>query len=136
MSREGTSRLIISLWPGALVMANALLKDVFSNIVGNAIKHSKDTLTINIVVSKTMENGREYCRVDIEDNGPGISDELKKKLFIEPRKDRIKAERRGLGLQLVNTLVQIFEGKVWVEDRVPQDPAKGARFVVMLPTIE
>jgi PAS domain S-box-containing protein len=121
---------------GCMVMANALLKDLFSNIVGNAVKHSKGPLIINITVSKTVENGREYCRVDIEDNGPGISDELKKKLFKEPRKDKVKAERRGLGLQLVNVLVQIFEGKVWAEDRVPQDHTKGVRFVVMLPIVE
>jgi len=120
---------------GCMVMANALLKDLFSNIVGNAVKHSKGSLTINITVSKTVENGREYCRVDIEDNGPGISDELKKKLFREPRKDKVKAERRGLGLQLVNALVQIFEGKVWVEDRVPGDHTKGSRFIVYLPVL-
>ena len=121
---------------GYMVIANALLKDVFANIVGNAVKHSKGSLTINIVVSKTEENGRKYFRVDIEDNGPGISDELKKKLFMEGKMDQFKAERRGLGLQLVNVLVHIFMGKVWVEDRVPGDHSKGSRFVVMLPEAE
>lgn len=121
---------------GCVVLANALLKDVFSNIVGNAIKHSNGSLTINIVVSKTEENGREYFRVDVEDNGPGISDELKKKLFREIVKDRVKAERRGLGLQLVNVLVHIYGGRVWVEDRVPGDHTKGSRFVVVLPAVE
>lgn len=118
---------------GYIVIANALLKDVFSSIVGNAIKHSKGPLTINIAVSKTEENSRKYFRVDIEDNGPGISDELKKKLFMEGKMDKFKAERRGLGLQLVNVLVHIFMGKVWVEDRAPGDHSKGSRFVVMLP---
>lgn len=44
-----------------------------------------------------------------------------------------KALRRGIGLQLVKTLVQELKGKVWVEDRVKGDYKKGARFVVMLP---
>ncbi len=121
---------------GYMIIANALLKDVFSNIVGNAIKHSKGPLTINIVVSKTEENSRKYFRVDIEDNGPGISDELKKKLFMDGKMNKFKAERRGLGLQLVNMLVHIFMGKVWVEDRVQGDHSKGSRFVVMLPEAE
>jgi PAS domain S-box-containing protein len=121
---------------GYMVMANALLKDVFSNIVENAIKHSKGSLTINIGVSQVKENGRQYNRVDIEDNGPGITDDLKKKLFIEPDKYKIKAERRGFGLQLVSTLVQMFKGRVWIEDRVPGDHTKGARLVVILPVAE
>ncbi len=121
---------------GYMVIANALLKDVFYNIVGNAIKHSKGPLTINIEALKTEENGLKYVRFDIEDNGPGISDELKKKLFREGKMDKFKAERRGLGLQLVNVLVHIFMGKVWVEDRVPGDHTKGSRFVVMLPEAE
>ena len=118
---------------GYMVFANELLKDVFSNIVGNSIKHSTGPLTINVVVSRIEENSRKYYRVDIEDNGPGISDGLKKKLFMEIRKDTIKAQRRGLGLQLVNLLVHIFEGKVWAEDRVRGDHTKGSRFIVMLP---
>lgn len=121
---------------GYMVMANALLKDVFSNIVGNAVKHSKGPLTINIMASKAEDNGRKYYRVDVEDNGPGISDELKKKLFADGARDRTRAERRGLGLQLVSALVHIANGKVWAEDRVPGDHTQGSRFVVMLPALE
>jgi len=119
-----------------MVMANSLLKDVFSNIVENSIKHSKGPLTISIEVLKVEKNGRQYYRVDIEDNGPGITDELKKKLFIEVDKYKIKAERRGFGLQLVSALVQMFKGRVWVEDRIPGDHTKGARFVVILPAVK
>ena len=121
---------------GYMVMANSLLKDVFSNIVENSIKHSKGPLTISIEVLKVEKNGRQYYRVDIEDNGPGITDELKKKLFIEVDKYKIKAERRGFGLQLVSALVQMFKGRVWVEDRIPGDHTKGARFVVILPAVK
>jgi signal transduction histidine kinase len=47
-----------------------------------------------------------------------------------------KAKGIGLGLYLVKSLVESYDGQVWVEDRVPGDHTKGARFVVMLPTIE
>jgi hypothetical protein len=32
--------------------------------------------------------------------------------------------------------VHDFNGKIWVEDRVPGDHTKGAKFVVMLPAVE
>jgi signal transduction histidine kinase len=41
----------------------------------------------------------------------------------------------GLGLYLVKSLVDDFHGTVRVEDRVPGDHSKGARFVVLLPAV-
>ncbi len=120
---------------GCTVMANELLRDVFSNLVGNAIKHSKGPLEINIMLSKIIENGREYCRVCIEDNGPGIPDDIKSKLFTRFQRGDTKATGKGLGLYLVKTLVEDFHGKVWVEDRVSGDYGRGSRFVILLPAL-
>ncbi len=43
---------------------------------------------------------------------------------------------KGLGLYLVKTLVECFHGRIFVEDRIAGDPTKGARFVVVLPSVE
>ncbi len=118
------------------LIANELLPDIFSNLVGNAIKHTTGPLSINIELSKVSLNGDQYYRVSVEDNGPGVPDGLKNKLFSEMKKDEHKALRRGIGLQLVKTLVQELNGKVWVEDRVKDDYSKGAKFIVMLPVAE
>ncbi|OPY28621.1 MAG: sensory histidine kinase AtoS [Methanocella sp. PtaU1.Bin125] len=115
------------------VLANELLRDVFANIVGNAIKHSRGAIAISISLSVEPRQGVHYCRVDVEDNGPGISDERKKAIFERAGMDRTKLTGKGLGLYLVKTLVEDFHGRVWVEDRVPGDYRKGARFVVLLP---
>jgi signal transduction histidine kinase len=81
------------------------------------------------------ERGINFCKVAVEDNGPGIHDDLKALIF--DRSHTVKKLRgKGLGLYIVNTLVGDFHGKVWVEDRVPGDHTKGARFVVMLPAVE
>jgi PAS domain S-box-containing protein len=114
------------------VMANELLADVLSNITGNAIKHSQGPLAIDIAVKKVREEGNEYCLVSVEDNGPGIPDSLKEKLFTRFQRGATKASGRGLGLYLVKTLVDDYQGKVWVEDRVPGDYRQGTRFVVRL----
>jgi PAS domain S-box-containing protein len=120
---------------GCYVMADELLKDVFSNIIGNAIKHSTGPVTIDIELKTTFEDNKAYYRVDISDNGPGIPDELKRRLFGRAERGATKATGRGLGLYLVKSLVDDFHGKVWVEDRVPGDHTKGARFIVLLPAL-
>lgn len=115
------------------VLANELLGDVFGNLLGNAIKHSNGPVTIDVTVRKTSEGGREYCRVLVEDNGPGISDKVKGKLFDRLSLDTTRARGSGFGLCLTKILVEDFGGSFGVEDRVPGDHAKGARFAVLLP---
>ena len=118
------------------VLANELLKDVFSNIVGNAIKHSHGDIEIGISLQATEEQGTPFCRATVEDTGPGIPDELKRRIFERAGKEMAKLTGKGLGLYLVKTLVDDYHGRVWVEDRVPGDHANGSRFVVLLPATQ
>jgi signal transduction histidine kinase len=110
------------------------LVDVFSNIVENAIKHSIGPVTIDIRPGKMIRDGRNYCLINVEDNGPGIPDELKERLFTRFQRGITRAGGKGLGLYLVKSLVESFGGRVWAEDRVTGDSGKGSRFVVMLPS--
>jgi signal transduction histidine kinase len=119
--------------PGQFVLADELLRDVFENIIGNAIKHSTGPLIMDIDVHKVKANGHEFYRVAIEDNGPGIDDDLKNELFKIDKKGTIKKMGHGIGLFLVHTLVKSYHGTISVEDRVPGDFKKGVRFIVMLP---
>jgi signal transduction histidine kinase len=118
------------------VRANELLHDVFANLVSNAIKHTGDKTDINIDLDIVNDNTGKYCRVSVEDNGPGIPDNFKDVIFNRLLKGTNKAKGMGLGLYLVKSLVDSYGGRVWVEDRVSGDHTKGARFVVMLPAIE
>ncbi|BAI61930.1 putative histidine kinase [Methanocella paludicola SANAE] len=121
---------------GYMVKANELLYDLFSNLVENAIKHAKAHPMIDINVEPARENGRVYYRVTIDDQGPGIPDELKSVIFERKLTGDIKSKGSGIGLYMVKTLADIYNGRVWVEDRVPGDRTKGARFVAMLPAVE
>jgi len=116
-------------------MASSLVRDAFSNIVSNAIKHSTGAVHIWIHVDRLPGRGQggEQVRVAIEDDGPGIPDERKEKVFDRSLMGLTKPVSRGLGLYLVKRLVEDHKGTVWVEDRVPGDHTKGARFVVLLP---
>ena len=115
------------------VVANELLHDVFANLVINAIKHTGACADIFIYLERVEENGQSYCRVSVEDNGPGIPDDNKGTIFNRALMSTSKAKGMGLGLYLVKSLVDGYNGRVWVEDRVQGDYTKGARFVVMLP---
>ncbi len=117
-------------------MANELLYDVFSNLVGNAIKHSVRSPMINIVIENVLKEGGQYYKVIVEDNGPGISDELKPRIFDRHLRGSSHAKGSGIGLYLVKTLVESFGGRAWVEDRIPGDRSEGSRFVVLLPALE
>jgi signal transduction histidine kinase len=119
------------------VLATGLVKDVFVNLVGNAIKHSDvdRPLEVNITQLHIYGTDESYHKVIIEDNGPGIPDELKTRIFNRFERGNTKAKGKGLGLYLVKTLVHDFNGKIWVEDRVQGDHTKGARFVVLLPSV-
>ena len=118
------------------VQANELLYDVFSNLVSNAIKHTGDHADIVVDLDVVRNQGICYCRVLVEDDGPGIPDDFKGKVFNRLLKGSKNAKGMGLGLYLVKSLVESYGGRVWVEDRVLGNHMKGARFVVLLPAIE
>jgi PAS domain S-box-containing protein len=119
------------------VMANELLYDVFANLVGNAVKHTGGNGTDIVVgVGIASDGTKKYYQVSVEDNGPGIPDELKDKVFNRLQRGETRARGVGLGLYLVKSLVESYHGRVWVEDRVRGDYSKGSRFVVMLPAID
>ncbi len=118
------------------VIAGELLHDVFTNLVDNAIKHAGHHPDVEVSLEKVQEKGIDYYRVAVEDNGPGIADHMKGKIFNRLLRGDARAKGMGLGLYLVKSLVESYNGRVWVEDRISGDHTKGARFVVLLPAIE
>lgn len=120
------------------VPANDLIRDVFINLLDNALKHSdqEKPLNIDINVKQIKEKQKIYYRCTVDDDGPGIPDYLKDKIFARFQRGNTKAHGKGLGLYLVKALVEGYHGKVWVEDRVIGDHGKGARFVIVLPSAE
>ncbi|NWF96005.1 MAG: PAS domain-containing protein [Candidatus Thorarchaeota archaeon] len=109
-----------------LVLADGLLKEVFYNLLHNAVKVSPITPPrIRIVASKDEAGMVEFR---FEDWGPGMSDALKSSVFT-----RLELPRgSGMGLTLVKRIIDSYAGQVWAEDRVKGDPSQGTSFVVKL----
>ena len=121
---------------GLIVKGNSLMKEVFLNIIGNSVKYSGNEVEIDIVVEKVERAGKKFYDISIADNGYGIPDELKPKLFNRFQRGTTKAHGKGLGLFIVKSLVEQVGGDVVIKDRVPGDYASGAKFTVSLMTGE
>ena len=112
------------------VLANDLLREVFSNLLNNSIKYSGESVAITIK-AETVTDG---INVSIEDNGKGISDEMKEAIFERFKRGKESISGSGLGLYLVRTLIRNYGGSIWVENMVSGDYTQGSRFVINLPS--
>jgi len=116
-----------------LVKANNLLENIVENILVNAIMHNKnEPIEAWIKASKYTLNQTNYIKIEFIDNGIGISDERKKEIFITREEEEHKF-RTGLGLSLIKKVVEYYNGKIWMEDRIKGDYSKGSNFILLIP---
>jgi len=100
---------------GLTVRANDLLNTVINNLLTNAVEHN-DPTGLTVTVTAVDEGPLAQCRV--ADTGQGIPDDRKEAVFTRGESTR-RANRGGLGLFLVETLVTTYGGAVWIEDNEP-----------------
>ena len=115
------------------VMADELIADLFSNILGNAVKHTRSS---EAEVNMAISNGHDSWIVRIEDHGVGIPDSQKESAFARFTRRGGGAGGTGLGLSIVGLLVSRYNGLVTLKDRVPGDHTQGTVFEVALPKAE
>lgn len=101
------------------------IKQALINLLDNAISAIRNSGSITISTSHDPLIKR--VRVEIADTGTGVPDRDKRRLF-EPNFSTKKAGM-GLGLTIVNTIVQDHHGLIRMEDNHPQ----GAKFIIELP---
>jgi two-component system nitrogen regulation sensor histidine kinase NtrY len=102
------------------------IKQAMINLVDNAIASIKNTG--DILITLMHDPILKIVRLEVSDNGAGISDEDKTRLF-EPYFSTKKAGM-GLGLAIVNAIVSDHNGMIRVQDNHPN----GAKFIIELPT--
>lgn len=114
-----------------------MLEDVFENLLINSIKHNKNlTIEITVRISKEQQNGINYIKMAFLDNAIGVDDIMKKKIFNRGYNEKKNVLGMGLGLLLVRGIIDIYNGKIWVEDRVKGDRSKGSNFVLLIPEVD
>ena len=124
----GDHQITVSAEPGATVSgARDELHRLAVNLMENALRHTDPGTAVEAQV--TREDGNVVLAV--EDDGPGIPDELHEKIF--ERFYRGSSDRggsSGLGLSIVRAVAESHHGSVRLE---PPLDGRGARFVVRLP---
>ncbi len=103
-----------------------LMRHVWDNIIGNAIKFSPEQGTVTI----RLYQKDEIILFTVDDEGPGFSEESKNRLFDKfyQEDSSHKQEGNGLGLALVKRILSISKGDIAAENRA----GGGCRFTVML----
>ncbi|MCK4768610.1 MAG: GHKL domain-containing protein, partial [Desulfobacula sp.] len=101
------------------------MKQAFINLVDNAVYaiNKKGSILIDISYDEILK----IVRIEIADNGKGISDKEKTKLF-EPYFST-KKSGMGLGLAIVHSIISDHNGVIRVQDNKPE----GAKFIIELP---
>jgi len=105
-----------------VVYGGYLLEDLFSNLIENAIEHSNAEI---IRISSIERN--DIVTISVEDDGKGISEDEKDKVFEKGYKER-KSSGSGLGLYLVKAIAESYKGSVQAGD----SNMGGARFDIHL----
>ena len=104
------------------------LLEVFQNLIDNAVKFMGKQLTPHVEIYAETHN--EHVRCFVRDNGAGIPERYKNKIFgLFERLDQT-CEGTGIGLALVKRIVEFHSGRIWVES---DGEGKGSTFVFTLP---
>jgi len=106
------------------------MKEVFLNLLANAIKFMGDATQKQVRIGSEVKNG--YCELFVEDTGIGIRPEYQERIFkIFKRLNDVEAEGNGVGLSMVKKIIELHNGKIWVES--PVSNGKGSRFCFTIP---
>ena len=117
--------------PLALHTRRMVLEMIFGNLIDNAVKYGGEPPRVLV---SAHPRGRDRVAVRVQDNGIGIPDAQRRRIFqlFFRGSDELQRTRKGtgLGLYIVKTLVGILKGRIAVHD----GPAEqGCVFEVVLP---
>ncbi len=126
--RSRHAQIKIKAKNGVVQADPTLLKIALTNLLSNAIKFVPEGTEPNITVTASVKH--DLCRIEVDDNGIGISKENQQRIFMPFV--RIYSEREfpgiGLGLPSVRKAVELMGGRVGVES----EPGQGSRFWIEL----
>ncbi|MEJ0105889.1 MAG: response regulator [Bacteroidota bacterium] len=124
----------------AIQVKPGLIRLLFQNIIGNALKYSKEDVQPQISISaetvKSTQGTAEarYCRIYIEDNGIGFEQKYAEQIFDMFRRLHgfNEYEGTGIGLALCKKIVEKHNGFINARSLV----GKGSTFIVSLPFVQ
>lgn len=100
------------------------MKQLFQNLIANAIKFRKKDVPCKIIIKATDQS--EVWRFDVIDNGIGIRKEFQRQIFVLFKKLHATSSYpgTGLGLAICNKIIEQHSGNIWVDS----EPNQGSTF--------
>jgi signal transduction histidine kinase len=89
-------------------------KQLFQNLIQNAIKYNNKE---KAVIEIGNEENEEEIKFYIKDNGIGIPEKYKDKIFDIFSKLENNDHSTGIGLSIVKKIVDLYKGKIWLESQ-------------------
>lgn len=117
------------------------LRQVFQNLIGNALKFSGNTnqplieITSEIIAEKSFDSPvspeGKFCRISVKDNGIGFDEIYLDRIFIifQSLNDRQTYEGTGIGLAIAKKIIEKHNGLITAKSK----PGEGASFIIVLP---
>lgn len=126
--QENNATIIIESLPVVTGRSHEMLQ-LFQNLIGNAIKFKREGIDPLVKVS-SKEKDTEYI-ILVEDNGIGIEDEYKNRIFeaFQRLNSSSDYEGSGLGLSICKKIIDNLGGRIWVESEY----GVGTSFIFSLP---
>jgi len=106
------------------------LSQVITNLLTNAIKFTPEKGSVTLRVETTEDTGDEITiRTEIADSGIGITEDQQKRLFTSYNQADSSISKNfggtGLGLVISKQIVELMQGKIWIESEIN----KGSKFI-------
>ncbi|HEU5084083.1 MAG TPA: HAMP domain-containing sensor histidine kinase [Acidimicrobiales bacterium] len=125
----GSHRVEHDIDAGITVVADAsAIERIVTNLVSNAVKFSPEGSPVTV----TVERDGHHARLVVDDEGPGVPEEERDKIFVRFFRGSGDAVVRTRGVGIGLSVVQDFVSQMGGAVRVERSPAGGARFVVEL----
>jgi light-regulated signal transduction histidine kinase (bacteriophytochrome) len=126
--KEKNAKIEIGVLP-ELGVEEPVLRQLFSNLIGNALKYYSKERQPEIKISSLEKE--KYWEFKITDNGIGIEEEFKEQIFIifQRLHQRDEYDGTGIGLAICKKIVDNFDGKIWVDSI----PGEGSSFYFTIP---
>lgn len=117
------------------------LRQVFQNLIGNALKFTKPgippiiSVTWTQIADKSIDSPEDqkgkFCKIIVKDNGIGFDESLLHKIFIifQSLNNRKLYEGTGIGLAIAKKIIEKHNGIITAKSKVDE----GASFIVILP---
>lgn len=94
------------------------LSQILTNLISNAIKYNKDNGRVDLIIKKiNLPKNKVRLEIKVKDTGIGMTEEEMTTIFDEFVGDSLKTgcESTGLGLAITKSLVNLLNGKIYVE---------------------